>query len=78
MHHALAGEREIQVLAAGHFAYRGMTAEAEELDANRTRFFGERIRARGTGPPPGPASPTVMPCTPRGVPAPWAGAYWTR
>lgn len=35
------------MLTAGHFAYRGMVAEAAELDANRTRFFGERLTAVG-------------------------------
>ncbi|MEI7030681.1 acetylxylan esterase [Streptomyces pratensis] len=45
VYNALAGERELQVLTAGHFAYRGMTAQAAELDANRTRFFGERLTA---------------------------------
>ncbi|AGK79803.1 Acetyl xylan esterase [Streptomyces microflavus DSM 40593] len=45
VYNALAGERELQVLSAGHFPYRGMTAEAAELDANRTRFFGERLTA---------------------------------
>ncbi|WP_097945601.1 acetylxylan esterase [Streptomyces sp. ms115] len=51
VHNALAGERELQVLTAGHFAYRGMVAEAAELDARRTRFFGERLApaARGAG-----------------------------
>ncbi|XMN06646.1 acetylxylan esterase [Streptomyces griseobrunneus] len=47
VYNALAGERELQVLSAGHFPYRGMTAEAAELDANRTRFFGERLTASG-------------------------------
>ncbi|MFD3974277.1 acetylxylan esterase [Streptomyces cyaneofuscatus] len=47
VYNALAGERELQVLSAGHFPYRGMTAEAAELDARRTRFFGERLVPAG-------------------------------
>ncbi|MEU0306396.1 acetylxylan esterase [Streptomyces cyaneofuscatus] len=47
VYNALAGERELQVLSAGHFPYRGMTAEAAELDANRTRFFGEWLVPAG-------------------------------
>ncbi|WP_432112320.1 acetylxylan esterase [Streptomyces sp. YPW6] len=49
VHNALAGERELQVLRAGHFAYRGMVAEAAELDARRTRFFGEWLGSAGSG-----------------------------
>lgn len=47
VYNALAGERELQVLSAGHFPYRGMTAETAELDANRTRFFGEWLVPAG-------------------------------
>lgn len=47
VYNALAGERELQVLSAGHFAYRGMVAEAAELDAGRTRFFGGWLTAAG-------------------------------
>ncbi|MFF6905912.1 acetylxylan esterase [Streptomyces sp. NPDC012389] len=43
VYNALAGERELQVLSAGHFPYRGMVAEAAELDAGRTAFFARHL-----------------------------------
>ncbi|MFF2959448.1 acetylxylan esterase [Streptomyces sp. NPDC057963] len=44
VHNALAGERELQVLSAGHFVYEGLTAETEELRAARRRFFGAWLK----------------------------------
>ncbi|MFZ4269463.1 acetylxylan esterase [Streptomyces arboris] len=43
VYNALAGERELQVLSAGHFPYRGMVAEAAELDARREAFFARHL-----------------------------------
>ncbi|MEW2068893.1 acetylxylan esterase [Streptomyces sp. NPDC007346] len=43
VYNALAGERELHVLRAGHFAYRGMVAETAELDARRQRFFARHL-----------------------------------
>ncbi|WP_371665629.1 acetylxylan esterase [Streptomyces sp. NBC_01241] len=42
VHNALAGERELQVLSAGHFAYEGLAAQTAELRTARRRFFGAR------------------------------------
>ncbi|MFD6424584.1 acetylxylan esterase [Streptomyces sp. NPDC060198] len=43
VYNALAGVRELQVLTAGHFAYRGMVEEIRALRAHRERFFGEHL-----------------------------------
>ncbi|MFB7912633.1 acetylxylan esterase [Streptomyces sp. NPDC056061] len=43
VYNALAGERELQVLDAGHFEHPGTAAAAEELRAARTRFFGAHL-----------------------------------
>ncbi|WP_335940737.1 acetylxylan esterase [Streptomyces sp. PTD5-9] len=44
VYNALAGERELQVLNAGHFEYPGTAAETEELRAARRRFFGAHLK----------------------------------
>lgn len=41
VHNALAGERELVVLRAGHFEHAGLADEEAALAAGRTRFFGE-------------------------------------
>ncbi|MFF1923263.1 acetylxylan esterase [Streptomyces sp. NPDC058221] len=41
VHNALAGERELLVLSAGHFEHAGLADEVAALVAARTRFFGE-------------------------------------
>ncbi|MFB7560569.1 acetylxylan esterase [Streptomyces brevispora] len=41
VHNALAGERELLVLRAGHFEHAGTAAETAGLVAARQRFFGE-------------------------------------
>ncbi|MFG2403761.1 acetylxylan esterase [Streptomyces brevispora] len=41
VHNALAGERELLVLSAGHFEHAGTAAETAGLVAARQRFFGE-------------------------------------
>jgi cephalosporin-C deacetylase len=43
VHNALPGLRELLVLRAGHFAYRGNVAETAGLTARRARFFGEHL-----------------------------------
>lgn len=43
VYNALAGERELLVLSAGHFEHPGLAEEAAALSAGRTRFFGERL-----------------------------------
>lgn len=43
VYNALAGARELRVLTAGHFAYRGIAEEIRELRADRERFFGEHL-----------------------------------
>ncbi|WNI29495.1 acetylxylan esterase [Streptomyces sp. ITFR-6] len=43
VYNALAGERELLVLSAGHFEHPGLVDEAAALSAGRTRFFGERL-----------------------------------
>ncbi|MEU8700641.1 acetylxylan esterase [Streptomyces sp. NPDC048680] len=44
VYNALAGERELLVLSAGHFEHAGSAEEAAGLVAERRRFFGERLR----------------------------------
>ncbi|MCM2411984.1 acetylxylan esterase [Streptomyces sp. RKAG290] len=39
VHHALAGERELLVLSAGHFEHAGLAGEVAALAAARGRFF---------------------------------------
>jgi len=46
VHNALAGERELQVLKAGHFEYAGTAAETAELRAAGRRFFEARLGGR--------------------------------
>ncbi|MFD0023470.1 acetylxylan esterase [Streptomyces sp. NPDC058382] len=41
VHNALAGERELVVLSAGHFEHAGLGDEVAALGAGRTRFFGK-------------------------------------
>lgn len=43
VHNALPGPRELLVLRAGHFAYRGLVEEVAGLTARRARFFGEHL-----------------------------------
>ncbi|MFF7363491.1 acetylxylan esterase [Streptomyces sp. NPDC008125] len=43
VYNALAGVRELRVLTAGHFAYRGIAAEIRELRAHRERFFRDAL-----------------------------------
>ncbi|MFF2325122.1 MULTISPECIES: acetylxylan esterase [unclassified Streptomyces] len=43
VYNALAGERELLVLNAGHFEYPGLDAEKEDLRAARRRFFAEHL-----------------------------------
>ncbi|MFE5090387.1 acetylxylan esterase [Streptomyces sp. NPDC056638] len=43
VYNALAGERELRVLSAGHFEYEGLAAEVAELRAARRGFFGARL-----------------------------------
>ncbi|MFD4947470.1 acetylxylan esterase [Streptomyces sp. NPDC058409] len=43
VHNALAGERELRVLSAGHFEHEGLVAEVAELRAARRGFFGARL-----------------------------------
>ncbi|MEU9762801.1 acetylxylan esterase [Streptomyces sp. NPDC047985] len=45
VYNALPGERELQVLDAGHFDHPGRAAETEELYAARRRFFGAHLKA---------------------------------
>ncbi|MEV2248473.1 acetylxylan esterase [Streptomyces sp. NPDC049970] len=45
VYNALRGPRELLVLRAGHFAYRGIVADTAELVARRTRFFEARLGA---------------------------------
>lgn len=45
VYNALPGERELQVLSAGHFVHPGWVAETEELYAARRRFFGAHLKA---------------------------------
>lgn len=44
VYNALAGERELLVLSAGHFEHAGSAEETAGLVAERRRFFGERLR----------------------------------
>ncbi|WP_093896897.1 acetylxylan esterase [Streptomyces sp. Ncost-T10-10d] len=43
VYNALAGERELRVLSAGHFEYEGLATEVAELRAARRGFFGARL-----------------------------------
>ncbi|MFF9346186.1 acetylxylan esterase [Streptomyces sp. NPDC014734] len=43
VYNALAGERELQVLDAGHFEHPGTAAATKELGAARSRFFGAHL-----------------------------------
>ncbi|MEV0782325.1 acetylxylan esterase [Streptomyces sp. NPDC050423] len=47
VYNALAGERELLVLNAGHFEHAGSVAETAGLAAERRRFFGERLGSVG-------------------------------
>ncbi|MEU1369640.1 acetylxylan esterase [Streptomyces sp. NPDC005803] len=46
VHNALAGERELLVLPAGHFEYEGLERDAAGLVAARREFFGKRLIRR--------------------------------
>ncbi|WP_327369652.1 acetylxylan esterase [Streptomyces sp. NBC_01217] len=47
VYNALAGERELLVLSAGHFEHAGAAAEEAELRGARRGFFGRRVRGGG-------------------------------
>ncbi|MFE7464696.1 acetylxylan esterase [Streptomyces sp. NPDC057499] len=45
VYNALAGERELQVMDAGHFEYEGTAADVAGLQAARSRFYGKWLTA---------------------------------